>query len=147
MTDVSVSNGAWILVADHSKAMLLENKGSAIAPRLEVRKVFEADRNPPTAEQGTDVPGTVQAGSHRSHVEQTDWHAIAGRRFLEHAAQAVEAARAQNEFKSLVLVAPPKALAELRTIVSPAVKSSIVAELDRDLVHMPVAQIAEHLAA
>jgi len=89
----------------------------------------------------------VQAGSHRSHVEQTDWHAIAGRRFLERALQAVEAARAQDAFRSLVLVAPPKTLAELRTMISPSVKSTIVADLDRDLVHMPVVEIAAHLAA
>jgi protein required for attachment to host cells len=147
MANLSVPRGAWIMVADHSKAILLENKGTPVAPLLEVKKVLEASENPPTRDQGTDGPGTVYAGSHRSHVEQTDWHAVAGRRFLEHAAEAVEAARTLNEFKSIVLVAPPKALAELRSLVSASVKTSIVGELDKDLVHMPVAKIAEHLAA
>jgi protein required for attachment to host cells len=135
------------MVADHSKAILLENKGTPVAPLLEVREVLRAEDNPPTHEQGSDGPGTVFAGSHRSYVEQTDWHAIAGRRFLETAAEAMETARALNEVKSMVLVAPPKALAELREVISAAVKTSIVGELDKDLVHMPVAKIAEHLAA
>lgn len=134
------------MVADHGKAILFENKGTPVAPLLEVRKVLQADDNPPTHEQGTDGPGTVFAGSHRSYVEQTDWHALAGRRFLETAAEAMETARALNGVKSIVLVAPPRALAELRNIVSSSVKTSIVGELDKDLVHMPVAKIAEHLA-
>ena len=135
------------MVADHSKAILLENKGTPVAPHLEVKKVLQADDNPLTRDQGADAPGTVFAGSHRSHVEQTDWHAVAGRRFLEVVAEAVDAARTLNEFKSIVLVAPPRALAELRNIVSASVKTSIVGELDKDLVHMPVTKIAEHLAA
>lgn len=147
MANVSVPNGAWIMVADHSKAILLENKGTPVAPHLEVRKVLEASDNPLTHEQGTDAPGTVFSGSHHSAVEQTDWHAIAGRRFLEHAAAALDKARAQDEFKSLVIVAPPRALAELRDILSDTVKASVVGELDRDLVHLPVAEIAGHLAA
>ena len=147
MSGISVPKGAWILVADFSKAILLENTGTPMSLRLDVRKVLHADENPPTHEQGDDAPGTVFAGSHRSHVEQTDWHAMAGRRFLETAAEALEAARTLHEVGSIVLVAPPKALAELRTIISASVKASVVGELDKDLVRMPVDEIAEHLAA
>lgn len=147
MANVSVPNGAWIMVADHSKAILLENKGTPVAPQLEVRKVLKAADNPLTHEQGTDAPGTVFSGSHHSTVEQTDWHEIEGRRFLEHAAGAVEKARTHERFTSLVIVAPPKALAELRDIITDSVKASVVGELDKDLVHLPVAEIAEHLAA
>jgi protein required for attachment to host cells len=147
MTGVSVPKGAWIIVADHGKAILLENMGTPVAPQLEVKEVLRADDNPPTREQGADKPGRVFAGSHRSHVEQTDWHAMAGRQFLEIAAEALETARTSHGVRSIVLVAPPKALAELRNIVSASVKTSIVGELDKDLVHMPVAKIAEHLAA
>jgi len=135
------------MVADHSKAILLENKGTRVAPQLEVKKVLQADDKPRTHEQDADRPGTVFSGSHRSHLEQTDWHAITGRQFLETAAEAMEAAKILNDVRSIVVVAPPKALAELRNIVSASVKASIVGELDKDLVHMPVAKIAEHLTA
>ena len=147
MRKISIPNGAWIMVADHSKALLLVNKGTPAAPQLEVKKVLEAPENPATHEQGVDAPGTVYAGSHHSSVDQTDWHAVAGRRFLELAAEAVDIAKGLGEFKSLVLVAPPKALAELRNIISDAVKASVVGELDKDLVNLPVAKIAQHLAA
>jgi protein required for attachment to host cells len=147
MRKISVPNGAWVIVTDHSKAIVLVNKGTPVVPKLEVRKVLEAPDNPSTHEQGADAPGTVYAGSHHSSVDQTDWHAVAGRRFLELAAEAVEIARGRGEFKSLVLVAPPKALAELRSMISDAVKASVVGELDKDLVHLPVTKIAQHLAA
>lgn len=147
MTKISIPNGAWIMVADHSKAILLVNRGTPVVPQLEVRRVLEAPDNPATHEQGADAPGTVYAGSHHSSVEQTDWHTVAGRRLLELATEAVENAKGLDEFKSLVLVAPPKALAELRNIISDGVRASIVGEVDKDLVHLPVAKIAQHLAA
>jgi len=147
MANVSVPNGAWVMVADHSKAILLENKGTPIAPHLEVRKVMEASSNPRTHEQGTDAPGTVYSGSHHSTVDQTDWHAIAGQRFLERAAEALDALKTQEGFASVVIIAPPKALAELRNMISDTVRASVVGELDKDLVHLPVADIGRHIAA
>lgn len=143
----SVPKGAWVLVADHSKAMLLENTGTPIVPLLEVRLVMEAAANPLTHDQGSDRPGRVFAGSHHSAVEETDLHAQTGRRFLEHAAAELDKARADRGIKAVVLVAPPKALATLRETISDAVRAAMVGELDKDLVHMPVATIGEHLAA
>jgi protein required for attachment to host cells len=147
MANVSVPNGAWIMVADHSKVILLENKGTPVAPHLEVRKVMEASDNPRTHEQGTDAPGTVSSGSHHSKVEQTDWHAAAGRRFLERAAEALDTLKNRQGFASVVLIAPPRALAELRDMISDTVRAAVVGELDRDLVHLPVADITRHIAA
>lgn len=147
MANVSVPNGAWIMVADHSKAILLENKGTPVAPHLEVRKVMQAAANPRTHEQGTDAPGTVYSGSHHSTVDQTDWHAVAGRRFLEQAAETLDAMKADKGFACVVLIAPPKALAELRAVISDSVRASVVGELDKDLVHLPVADIGRHVAA
>lgn len=57
MRKISIPNGAWIMVADHSKAILLVNRGTPVVPQLEVRKVLEAPDNPATHEQGADAPG------------------------------------------------------------------------------------------
>jgi protein required for attachment to host cells len=142
-----VPNGAWLLVADHSKAMLLRNAGTAILPQLDVRQVMEAADNPLTHDQGSDRPGRVFSGSHHSAVEETDLHAQSGLRFLQQAAAELEKARTEQGIDAIVLVAPPKALAQLRQAISDAVRSLVVGELDKDLVHMPVTEIAEHLAA
>ena len=144
---VSVPNGAWVLVADHSKAILLKNNGTPVAPQLEVKQVMEASANPLTHDQGTDRPGTVFAGSHHSAVEETDWHELSARKFIQHAAMEMEKAQAAQDIDAFVLVAPPKALATLRETISDTVRASVVGELDKDLTHMPVAKIAEHLAA
>jgi protein required for attachment to host cells len=144
---VSVPNGAWVIVADHNKALLLKNNGTPIAPKLEVKCVMEAEENPPTHNQGLDRPGTVFAGSHRSFVEQTDRHAVNGRRFLEQTTASMEKTLVEQEFKAIVLVAPPRALAELRDTLSDKLRASVVGELDKDLTHLPIADITRHLAA
>jgi len=147
---VSVPKGAWVLVADHSKALLLKNNGTPVAPELVMKKVIEASDNPLTHEQGSDRPGRAYSstGSHRSAVEETDFHAVAGQRFLEHVATRIEKTLTDEEdFEALVVVAPPRALSELRDALSDRLKASVVGEVDKDLTGMPVAEIAEHLAA
>ncbi|HEX9238689.1 MAG TPA: host attachment protein [Xanthobacteraceae bacterium] len=47
----------------------------------------------------------------------------------------------------LVVVAPPRTLADLRKAFRPDVKKRIVAEIDKDLTKHPVDQIEKHLAA
>jgi protein required for attachment to host cells len=143
---VSVPNGAWVLVADFSKAILLKNNGTPVAPHFEVKWVREASANPLTHDQGSDRPGKVFAGSHHSAVEETDLHDQKARRFIEHTATEMEKVQAAHDIGSFVLVAPPRALATLRATICEAVRASVVGELDRDLTHMPIAQIEEHLA-
>lgn len=146
MNKVSVPRGGLVVVADYGKALLLRNNGSPLAPALEIRQVLEAPDNPPAREQGTDRPGRAFSGSHRSAVEQTDWHALAGTRFMAETAEAIEKACGEG-FESVVLVAPPRALADLRQAISDNVRAAVVAELDKDLTRLPVTDIARHLSA
>lgn len=145
--EISVPKGAWLIVADHSKALLLKNNGTAVAPLFEVRQVLDAPENPPTREQGTSRPGRAFSGSHRSAVEQTDWHTVAGRQFLENVAEAVHAAISQEKIEAIILVAPPKALADLREAISDEAKARLVGTLDKDLTGMPVGEIEKHFIA
>ena len=142
---VSVPNGGLVVVADYGKALLIRNNGSPITLELEVTEVLEAPDNPPSHEQGTDRPGRAAFGSHRSAVEQTDWHAVAGRRFIEKTVRALEKACAGG-VEAVVLVAPPRALADFRDTIPAGLRSAVVAELDKDLTGLPVEDIARHLA-
>ena len=47
--------------------------------------------------------------------------------------------------KSLIMVAPPRALGMIRPAYSHALKGAVRAEVDRDLVKMPVHEIEKHL--
>ena len=51
-----------------------------------------------------------------------------------------------RKVKALVVVAPPKTLAELRKAFHSDVKNRIVAEIDKDLTKQPVYEIEKHLA-
>ena len=44
-----------------------------------------------------------------------------------------------------MVVAPPRALADLRQALHADVKSQIIAEVDKDLTHHPVGEIGKHL--
>ena len=50
-------------------------------------------------------------------------------------------------FDRLVVVAPPKALGHLRAEFSPAVRGKVTAELNKDLTHVPIHELAAHLGS
>jgi protein required for attachment to host cells len=49
--------------------------------------------------------------------------------------------------KSVIIVAPPRALGVLRQAYSQNLRNALRAEIDKDLVRMPVDEIERHLAA
>ena len=54
---------------------------------------------------------------------------------------------AAGETKSLIVVAPPRALGVLRQSYSAPVRNALRAEIDKDYVGMPVHEIEKHLVA
>jgi protein required for attachment to host cells len=53
--------------------------------------------------------------------------------------------RADN-IKAIVIVAPPRTLAELRHVMHADVRHRVIAEIDKDLTKQPVWEIEKHLA-
>ena len=125
---------------------MLENIGDAKFPNLKTMEVLE-QKDLATHELGTDRPGRSYSsvGSGRSAVEQTDWHDQAEQNFLTHLAERLDTAVAAGKTKSLIVVAPPRALGMLRPAYSHALKAAVRAELDKDLVKQPVHEIEKHL--
>ncbi|MBX4893543.1 host attachment protein [Rhizobium bangladeshense] len=142
-----IAYNARVLVADARKALLLRNVGTASDLALEVEQVIEAPRAAPTRGQGTDRPGRTASGSHRSSLGQTDFHQLEEDRFSSMVAEKLEAICAGNDVHKLIVVAPPKALADLRRAMPETVRKRIVAEYDKDLVNLPVDEIEKHLAS
>lgn len=145
---LKIDAGAWVVVCDGRKALILRNEGDAVFPNLRTHEVHEQD-NPPTRAQGTDAPGRVHesANAGRSSVEPTDWHEEAERAFMRTLANRLEAAVAAGEAKAIVVVAAPRALGALRPHLGKGVQDAIVAEVDRDMVKLPVYEIEKLLAA
>lgn len=150
MTKIDIPHDAFVFVGDGRKALFLRNEGDAKFPNLKTEQVF-VDHNPPTHDQGTDKPGRVFAGTgasnigRRSAVEPTDWHEIEEHRFVHKVAEALEKLVRERSTKALVVVAPPRVLAELRHAFHADVRSRIIAELDKDLTKQPVYEIEKHL--
>jgi len=148
MSDLLIHRGEWVVVCDGAKALVLENTGDAKFPNLKMVKVLEQE-DLATHELGADAPGRVvsSVGSIRSAVEQTDWHDQAERAFLVNLVRDLEAALATGKTKSLIVVAPPRALGMLRPVYSHKVRNAVRAEVDKDLVKHPVHEIEKHLTA
>ena len=137
----------WCLSATAERRLFLRNDGDAKFPNLKTEKVFE-DENPPTHEQGSDRPGRVSEAAlagRRSAVEPTDWHDIEEHRFARTVAAAMEQMVRTSKAKALIVVAPPKTLAELRNAFHSDVKACIVAEINKDLTKHSVGEIEKHL--
>jgi protein required for attachment to host cells len=148
MTKLRIREGDWVVVCDGKKALVLENAGDEKFLNLKTRQVYEHP-DLKTHELGTDAPGRSisSVGSGRSAMEQTDWHDQAEQRFLHDLLGRLDAAINAGETKSLVLVAPPRALGVLRQGYSHNLRGALRAEIDKDFVKLPVHEIEKHLAA
>ena len=148
MTKVRIGQGDWVVVCDGNKALILENVGDEKFPNLKTREVHQQE-NPITQKQGSDAPGrSIQSvGSARSAMEQTDWHEQAEREFLQSLAGRLDAAVGAGDAKSMIMIAPPRALGTLRQAYSAHLREAVRQELDKDFVKMPVHEIEKHLVA
>ena len=143
-----IPHNAYVIVGDGRKALFLRNEGNGAAPRLKTEQVFQ-NNNPPTRDQGWGPPGRSfqSVGNSRSSVEQTDWHEIGEQRFARTIADALEALARDRDIPGFVIVAPPRALADLRRAFDAHVRARIIAEIDKDLTSHPVEDIERRLTA
>jgi len=148
MSKLSLPHDAFVFVGDGRKALFLRNAGDEKFPNLQTERVF-ADDNPATRDQGSDKPGRSVASAHstqRSAMEPTDWHEIEQRRFAKQVSAALEALVRERGAPALVVVAPPRTLAELRLALHADVKARLIGEIDKDLTKQPIWEIEKALA-
>jgi protein required for attachment to host cells len=137
-----IRHNTLILVADGKKFLLLRNAGGPHEPALVFEGSGQKD-DPATHDQGTDRPGRrVGYGTAHSAMEQTDFHQIEEDLFAGEVAEILDKLAQAQDFGELIVVAPPRALAQLRKRFGRAVSSRIVAEIDKDLTKHPVDEIA-----
>ncbi|HXQ46197.1 MAG TPA: host attachment protein, partial [Caulobacteraceae bacterium] len=96
---------------------------------------------------GAERPGRSHesAGSVRHGLQpREDLHRTEKRTFVDEVAAALNDASARDEFDRLILVAPAHALGELRQALDAPTRRKIAGELQKDLTHVPEADLAEH---
>jgi protein required for attachment to host cells len=141
---MEIPAGALVMIGDGKRALFLRNMGTRRHVELLTERVLTLE-NPPTHEQGTDRPGRYFAsdGTHRSAVEQTDWHQLAEDRFATEIAAALHRMIQARQFDKLVVIAPPRMLGNLRTALHPEVTAHIVAEAAKDLTARSLPELTE----
>lgn len=145
---MQVSHNSVVLVADGRKLLFLRNQGDDVYPNLQVEHAEER-ANPPTRDQATDAAGGASStqGAARSSMEPTDFHQLEEDRFAADAADLLKRRALSNDFESLIVIAPPRTLGELRKHYHKEVSSRLTGELDKDLTGHPIADIEKALLA
>ncbi len=147
MSHIAVHNGAWVVVGDGRRALFLSNHGDPDLLDLRVLQA-EVEEIPASRNLGTDAPGRLfsSRGGVRSAIEPTDWHEIEKEHFARHIAQRINSAAESGEMKEVVIIAPPRALGEIRKELSAKAQGKVKGELDRDLTHHPLPEIEKALS-
>jgi protein required for attachment to host cells len=149
MRKLKIPHNAFVFVGDGRKALFLRNEGDEKYPNLKTEHVFE-DVNVLTHDQGSERPGRVSKAfdsGQRSAVGAVDWHDLEEHRFAKQVAAAMEEIVRSRKVPALIVVAPPRTLADLRTAFHADVQARIVAEINKDLTKHPVGDIEKHLTA
>ena len=137
----------WVLIADGAQARVLENTG----PGKGLKQVNGLDWaiDPLQAQEiVSDRPGRSHSsvGSGRSAMEpRTDPVEHREAEFLKSVAVMLDRKQQQGAFDRLIIAAAPIALGDIRKAISPAVRKTVVAELNKDLTNTPTAQLDQHL--
>lgn len=143
---MNLPNNTLVLVADGRKMLFLRNHGDTAQIDLHVEAHREQD-NPPNRDQASDAPGRsfASVGRRRSAMEETDFHQIAEDRFAAEAADLLRERALGGDFETLVVVAPPRTLGELRKHYHKEVASRIVKEIHKDLTGLTIGEIEASL--
>ena len=147
---MQIPHDAMVVVADGRKMLLFRNEGDERFPKLEV--VEHEEKSVPAREDfATDEPGTMRdygAGmNQRSGMEETDFHQLEEDRFAADTAEMLRKRALRNEFTKLIVVAPPRALGELRKHYHKEVEARIIGEIAKDLANRPTDEIEQLIAA
>ena len=145
---MQLPNNSVVLVADGRKSLFFRNAGDAAFPNLSVEDKETRD-NPAHHEQATDLAGQAMnvIGGKGGTMGEVDFHQQEEDRFAAETAATLKARALANEFESLIIVAPPRTLGELRKHYHKEVERRIVAEVAKDLVNVPVEEIERILQA
>ena len=140
---MKLPHNAAVLVADGRKILFLRNEGDDTHPNLVVEHA-EEQANPKDSDQKSDAPGLSfsSVGSGRSTMDEVDFHQQEEDRFAIDAANLLKRRALANDFESLIVIAPPRTLGELRKHYHDSVSARIIGEIHKDLTGHPTGDIA-----
>lgn len=141
------SKTTWVLIADGGRARILSREGSEHELSPVEGMTFHHDL-PKTSDLARDrQPRSFESVGHGRHPVDSgpDLHRQEKEKFALELAKLLDAKAAEKAYDSLVIVAPAKALGELRASISAAVRAKVAGELDKDLTKTPNHEVMTHL--
>lgn len=137
----------WILIADGARARIVKNAGPGRGVEADPNLVFRSEHRK-LQEIMADRPGrafdSVGSGRH-AMTHGADAVREDERHFLQSLAKRLEREAVAGAYDRVILVAPPRALGDLRPFLSKPVRSRIHEEIAKDLTQLPNDQLADHL--
>src|SRR6476469_1290578 len=145
-------HNALVLVADGRKTLFFRNHGDE--NQIDLRtEAHEERQDRKDREIKSDAPGTVQqsTGYGRSTYEETDFHQQEEDRWIKDAAEELKTRVLRNDFDSLAIIAPPKALGTLKKCLHKEVERRVVCTINKEMSGRPIpdieALLTDHTAA
>ncbi|WP_372994004.1 host attachment protein, partial [Sulfitobacter sp.] len=86
-----------------------------------------------------------RVGPGMSAVEQTDPKMLAQADFAKEVSDFLETSFEKGNFERLIVAAGPHMLGVIRDAFSEKVSKVVIAEVDKDLTHLPLEELPEHL--
>ena len=136
----------WIVIADGEHARFVQPDDHNVLRGI--RALDSASAHLRSRDIGSDRPGRSfesSGGAHHAVGERHDLHTMEKERFVRLVAEEINAASARGEFDELLLVAPTRALSELREALDAAAEAKLVGVLDKDLVKTPDHELWPHV--
>ncbi len=145
---MQMPNDTFVVVADGRKMLFLRNEGDADYPQLELERKRKQE-NPPNREQKTDTAGRSHSSTsaHSSKMQETDFHQLEEDRFAAETTELLYKRAHQGDFEKLIIVAPPKALGEMRKHYHKEVEDRLIGEIDKDLTGHTIEDIEKIIKA
>ena len=145
---MQVPHKSVVVVTDGRKMLFLRNEGDTVHLDLKVERAVEQD-NPSDGDQKTDHAGrsSSSVGGGQNSMAEVDFHQQEEDRFAAETADLLKKRALKNDFDSLIIIAPPRTLGELRKHYHKEVSQRLTGELDKDLTGHPIDQIEAILQA
>jgi protein required for attachment to host cells len=142
-----VPHNSVVVVADGEKLLFFRNEGDGDFPNLIVEDK-EVQPSPAHRDQATDLAGQAPSiGGHGASMGEADYHQQDENRFAAQTAELLKKRALKNDFESLIIVAPPRTLGELRKHYHKEVEKRLAGEIAKDLTGHPVTEIERILQA
>jgi protein required for attachment to host cells len=138
---MKLASGAWVVLSDGQKYLVMENKGDETIINLETIAHDEVDPDD-LSKDGQARPGVFKAFARRRGAgEVASLHDIAEQRFVTGLAKKLDEWVEADRFSKLVIIADKTTLGTLRARLSDHVMKRVVAEIGKDIVHETTSDI------